>query len=532
MTRNNIAASSPEINKLISELNSLYEKRVKDIGSIKAGKDDISSSSRYSYHEDGGLYFKTVDAIIKKLEDLSKEDNFKDSALFKKCTDSQWQAKFKGNFYKKFIDRNKCTDDNGPEKSHTQFNEGIFENEGEGNLCYAESFAVAFLSILNLISKGQKLDSTDQLINLLKDLNKIIICRESNSENYTGASGSFLPGGFADLTIDDKFGPVEVTFTPVNAQKEIFFGENFQHEKLITKYFEDFLSVIKTLEGQMDKISIEISKLVNLIEFHTHLFNDGNGRAASLLGDYLSISLTGNMLPQTFSSCVNDASIIEGRKWINDFINNPEIPSTGNDFTAVMNKKGAEDFALKNPVSRFLYDILKLQEDIRDADYLLFDENNFDINKELYLTEHEHADDGFLLSNICHHDKYDQPFNLKILNDALKDKDLDLLSNKTIPERNDYIAEAYFQYMLDNDLSQLMLDQGNKNLFIHILEKDKDKSADSSLRNKALMKYAYLIYPENQEFEEYEVESPEPGVQKADGKTIITTPDNKRQRVD
>ena len=425
-----------EVEALLTNLRKLYSKR------IKLEKDDI-----FSYEEDDDIYSKAMSMVCKKLEQLFKDEKIDYSELI---TGEEWQKYFTDNFYKKFIDRDSCKTEDVNNSPHLQFNEGVLENEDQGNLCYAESFAVAFLVMLSDVSEVEKING-DYLFDLFNKFHKIVTCNDLDAEIDKAsirASGGYLCDD--DIIIIDnveQFGVRRSLYNPGTAYMENFFGKEFKHEELMRKFLADFATQLPELSKKEPEIILkEICKLLKSIEYQTHLFEDGNGRAASLLGDYLAIKMTGSFLPRLISSHVTTESIKEGMEWNDNFMKkSTEIKSF--DGGENLSIKRIESYASENPINRFIYDLLRERND--DPEELLFDLKQFDLSKDLYLTKYSSTYGGMVISN--DYKQGSEVFKFDKIVTVLENNGYEgVLSKTDLDDRMIEIATLYMQYIKDN----------------------------------------------------------------------------------
>ena len=95
------------------------------------------------------LYDDALDKICKMMEKIKTEFPQKVDGcnLFDKALDKKWQNKFKNNFSKLYIDRERWNSSYG----YSRFNQSALEKESLSNLCFGEGFAVAFWRMLHLV---------------------------------------------------------------------------------------------------------------------------------------------------------------------------------------------------------------------------------------------------------------------------------------------------------------------------------------------------------------------------------------------
>lgn len=276
----------PKLKDYISRLTQIHHMR------------KIKGSGEYEkidYVADGGkqLYDEVVEEIAKKL--ISISPLFKDK-------DERWCKAFKENFYKLFIDRLHLGEE---KKSDVEpcyiFNERQINlekdiNKNAADSSYAEGFAVAFFFMLNCLEEVQEMD-LEKFLKLFHDFNALTTVSNAKGSN---ANKSQEKGGLIGTRLINSHKEVVSRFKQmavVPNQSNIFycfqdgralvkFPPEFNHQQCLAKYWKSFL---EDLENPQSNKQQSIYDFADLCASYIHLHLDGNGRAAVLMGWFLSL---------------------------------------------------------------------------------------------------------------------------------------------------------------------------------------------------------------------------------------------------
>jgi hypothetical protein len=409
------------------------------------------------------LYDRALSKIILLLKKISKKRGFNDHPLCKKCENPTWQKEFKENFYKLFIDRERCEDLGNVTANYRQFNQ-IDARDGkiyDSNLCYGESFAIAFHEMLakvnrqapnvsSLAARDRKMESAEGIYDLFKEFNRIATCDLSDVQ-FTKIPG-FFSGSMAENAHKTKelwenYGAADSLFEPGFSATTNVFEASFDRQGLTKKYCEIFLEELK---GEVST-NRAIFNLAENLEFNTHLASDANGRAAIFLRDYLMLTQSPSALfPTNFDGWCDDESLERAFSWTSSFFDDPKVaPYSARDLehSAAILKQRRELFADQNISQYFFYSLLTGSADESFFKEVFFD-TAFDKDLPAYVYQYPSrqrnvvtngSDEGVLAV-----------FDLGVLNEVVEENREAILAEK-FEDRSQKIAQIYLQHVFGQD---------------------------------------------------------------------------------
>lgn len=323
------------------------------IADLKEGLQRLYKARRENPSFDGSaLYQNILDEVAVVLKRISIGDfRPRGCNLFDKC-DDYWLRSFKENFHKLFIDR---------ERFCKPLRYNHFNDRSLGNLCYAEGFALGFLTMLikaqEMLKSGQKDLSPQDFVQLYISLNAVALVQKEGTNKTSlairgGNKVKFLPAC--------EMAPAEggrTLFEFSKSEIRTIYEAGFDHEARVIEFYKTFCDEAKRGKN----IDAGICHLVNVLASHAHLCLDGNNRAAILCGWLLAI--THNVsFPVLFNQfCVDEKSIAEGSAWSAGFMADPNIDALGRKAGIVqvaITEENYADLQRSDPVAFFLYELI------------------------------------------------------------------------------------------------------------------------------------------------------------------------------
>jgi len=161
-----------------------------------------------------------------------------------------------------------------------------------------------------------------EFLQLLCDFNAIAIVENKRDANLTKSidlstggrstyeharqAVEFLSAEDCYIYYDFKTSTVMVSFTA-----------EFKYEEVLQRLYEDYLKNPADIEA--------LFKLCDGCSNYCHIFPDGNGRAATFMGWYLSLLQGGDYPIAIYPTLVHPLAIAEAQKWTAEFFADPEI---------------------------------------------------------------------------------------------------------------------------------------------------------------------------------------------------------------
>ncbi len=455
---------------------------------------------------DGGfqLYLDALDVVVAKLQIISKKSPSHQSLLLKKSFDATWKEKFKRNFYKFFVDRDICQDHGDDIKNYSCFSNGGLDEERDvknANICYGESFAVAFLVMLEYvelqIDEKKGLES-QFILELFLKFNSIITCYyggENITKEYITSVNhqDSYEGALARLREQEKFGDVGIAFDCLGLFNKTFFAQGFNHQGLFLHYLNPYFTNAKS-----DKDSFEraVFDLCHNLNFHVHVAPDANGRSAILLAWFLSLSrdIALDFPIPLFWHRLYKGDLEEARDWSVKFLQEPNIATYDETIVKIATQSYLDErvgvFAKQYPSEYFLATILAsfvlYTQPIRANDDLTIRFAIDDFGKEkLFLC----AEDGdFLLSFINDQERDILCCDMKLLRQVIAQ--IKAIEIANLDQRNLLIAQTYLQKSLELDLGDdLVVVKAILSYFKIFNQKEDVSYEQAQLANKVAKKY-------------------------------------------
>jgi hypothetical protein len=351
---------------LLRTLQTLFEEKRSVARGIKTREDD----SLFIDRRDVVLYQETLDAIIYQMREIKLKfpERVSKCVLFASIDDPKWCERFKENFFKIFVDRRYCKDDEG----YAQFNRENMEGNSSGaDLFYGEGFALAYLVMLAEVSdyfaqgKSGNPDFS-QVLSLLQKFNKIAIGRpnieveeiKSNIALLCGSRSSYRTACSMKDT-QAKYGKIGIFYDHEQSYIQTVFSPSFNHVECAQDFYKQYQNEI----GAGNDTPSAICKLVDRLGSNVHLFHDANGRAGLLLGWFLA-TINNETFPITLYPYFTDEEMFdEGKKWTEEFLLNPIVHTRAKDgkkdAVEIAQRLSEQEFAANNPVACFISRILK-----------------------------------------------------------------------------------------------------------------------------------------------------------------------------
>jgi hypothetical protein len=319
------------------------------------------------YRVSGQAFYDEVLGMIceslVKLKDLQP----KMARFLQGCESKEWQKDFKEKFHMIFIDRHVCEEDLG----YQQFNE---PNKGDSipysNLCYGESFAFAFLAMLEQVIKydGKVEDKGGLCLEMFCFFNAILLCNNPgdykpfHNDGVTSTGSKTSPFKAKEIAaVQGKYGVSSLLYSgSFDGMVRTTFRSDYDHQGLFREfclqYFED---------KKKDK-SFALATLVDNLASHVHLAKDANGRSAILLGWFLALTDDEPfLLPNLFNPyCVTEQEVRYGEVWSLSFFENPSAIQLCLDAEIEQHHSGEESRAqlscIEDLVSNCFYDVVRV----------------------------------------------------------------------------------------------------------------------------------------------------------------------------
>jgi hypothetical protein len=352
--------------ELLRTLQTLFEEK----RSFALGINTREDHSLLVDRRDVILYSKTLDAIIDQMREIKLKFPARVSkcGLFASVDDQKWCERFKENFFKIFVDRRDCEDDEG----YYQFNrQNLKGNVSGADLLYGEGFALAYLVMLEEVSgyfEDEKSGDPDfsQVLSLLQKFNKIAVGRPNSKVEEIISDRSLKCGSYSTYRsacsikdTQDKHGQIGIFYDHEQSFIQTFFSPSFKHVECAEDFYKQYQDEIRA----GNDISSAICKLVDRLGSNVHLFADANGRAGLLLGWFLAI-INNETFPITlYPYFTNEEMFDEGKKWTGEFLADPKFstrPKDGKENAMQTAQRHlAKQFAAENPEVCFISRILK-----------------------------------------------------------------------------------------------------------------------------------------------------------------------------
>lgn len=281
-------------------------------------------------------------------------DKFSNCPLFEVLDSEVKLREFEQNFYKLFIDRDNCRDG---EKAALQFNRYSFEGNSRGaDLCYAESFAVAFYTMLVVVANKLKDDADYKLLNeevieMFNLFNFTLTNCDPDSDlesmRFFGAQVTYEEVLKRQI-MQDCFGENRLFYHFPNCYFQASMEKDFDHERAIVFYYHKYREEIS--DPDSDK-GAALFKFVDDVSSAAHLCPDGNTRSAIILGWMLSLLHNHEFVVGAYQNFADDQLIIEGKKWTQEFFSNPTIPVMSKRELEIYSAVRAQNSAKKDAAS-------------------------------------------------------------------------------------------------------------------------------------------------------------------------------------
>ena len=356
-----------KLQPLVERLEALYEER----RNLMANKTKIDFITNKAGQE---IYDQALDGICESL--LYLKQNFPQRvagcALFENVESPDYQKKFRDNFYKFFIDRNRLD-----RKEVTPFffnRDSKRSNRVGSSLIYAEGFAVAFLAMLVCLKKNfqeQRNIDEEEFLSLLRGLGGLAAGREvlvrNDDDGLPSKSHRILYSSIKPRKIHmQKFGGNTTLTYPDGLVKNIF-AKNFNHIECASQFWQNFQEKIAAAKERVE-VQKAIYDLMDFATCNTHVLRDGNSRALLLVGTFLSI-FYGVEVPLSIDRlCYHSDLFEEAVKWSKEFLLNPAVPAIDPESIALLEAVQSAICAefSKEIASNFLIDLFN-EEGTKDV---------------------------------------------------------------------------------------------------------------------------------------------------------------------
>lgn len=400
------------------------------------------------------LYQQILQEISNMMLAIKKEfpHRVSKSFLFDFVEDEEWRKSFEKNFSKLFIDRLDCRDG---VQDDFKFNQSTLASNASGaNLCYAEGFALGFLTMLHQVAQRfaendfREIESQN-LVELFSIFNEILIGNDGLKDDkgrYFSAKATYetIVQRKEDF---DEYGKNLVFYFFPNCEFTTLLYEDFQHALIMKEKYQEYL--LQRQQEQSDKVALTSKLLVDLAS-GAHLHSDGNTRAAILCGWMLSLLHNEPFAVATFQDFIDQNLCDEAKTWIREFSKNPEHPAISDAqhelfMNAVWQNYTASE--VDKVVGTFMSETLHQQNGGK-----LFFEIPFDITQAMRLGKSDVLLDAFVITN-HEHDFKEPPItlDLQVLADiALKYSDK--LRGYEKFEKNNALAFYFLHLVSKNEI--------------------------------------------------------------------------------
>jgi hypothetical protein len=449
-----------EKNRLLGELSKLFQVRKQlvlqeDEDAAKFGGDEI--------------YQRAVEQICELMLEIKIKFPHRVSNIpfFDKVEDPVWREIFARNFHKISIDRQSYTAYDAVE-GYKHYNR--FKEEGFGNLCYGEGFACAFLSMLEMVydrfsaeielEKPSRI-SNGEIIEMMTKFCQISLVesdeRKDEEWEVCGSDASY-PEVLRRWQIQKKHGTMTAMYDLENTAVRNIFSHDFNHQTCIAEFYEIYQREL--LSGK--DFDQETAKFVEVLSSATHLFADGNGRSAILLGWFLSM-MNNSTYPILLNPYCSDGILQEAREWTAQFARDPEIHPASDGKMILLSKERdrARSEIVEREVMMCFMDSLFTNERLEKGVKGFYFRVPFKLETDLALVEDLELSDGDYLVVPCHllesaRIRCDEEnilvrFSPALVVEAVNSMPEELLSEKDLQIRNARIAIAVARKAMAKD---------------------------------------------------------------------------------
>jgi len=419
----------------------------------KAAKENVPKQN-FDIEAGKKLYEETVENIGDILVFLHKEygDRFSNCPLFSALQTPQHLKEFKLNFHKLFIDRISCLEVENPELQFNRYN--LKGNTYGADLCYAESFAVAFYTMLVEVAEkmgfGARFDDEyrlpdDDLIEMFELFN--LIATNHYAEEKQRCFGTFATYEKAQKRkeIQDKYGDNHLLYSFENCLSMLTMNENFCHDRAITSYYKDYLEQID--EADSDKAAV-IYRFIDNISGAAHLCLDGNSRSAIILGWMLSILHNHDFTIACYANFADDSIIEAGKVWTKNFFRAPIIPAMSPEEKDLY-KKAIKQNSVKTDVESICFSFLN-HSFFASSKIDVFFEIPIDLTRVLFCGVSAQISSAFVVGSDFHQYQQAQEIELEGLMKVVEEHHQELISEPDITQK---YAKLALYFMLDLEKS-------------------------------------------------------------------------------
>lgn len=439
------------------------EARLKSLYSLRYVRAKLQAEEGVLGVEEEALYGDIVARICQKISEIKTKfpHRVSNCHLFSYIQkdgkfDEEWAQKFLQNFYKLFIDRQFC--ENGIEKPHLQFNKSkITDLHSKGaDLCYAECYAMGFLTMLCEVEKQFEKDAIEKkpteilpqhFMEMLIEFNKIVTGSQNNLAHSWirfGATATY-PHIKRQKAAQDKFGSNNTLYNFLDSSFVTLLYENYRHKESAIEHYEKYL---KATASSSDK-TIEAFELAALIPTVAHFCADGNARSANLLGWMMAILHDCDFPITVDPYFVEESLIAEGKSWVREFMRDPQeiasIPTRAFRQHEKLMQDNTLSLEVDDMLAVFLCDLFS--KSFEDAE--AFFEIPFDFIGDFKAGTSAKFKDRIIISQRQERDfEASEEFNFSEIHRVVTQNHSDIIKAESLDERNQKIAFYFLKQAL------------------------------------------------------------------------------------
>lgn len=433
------------------------EERLKKLYSLRRQQDSAYKGDAKLYNDILAEICQTIFSIKKRFPHRVDQCKLFSNIIDEKGEfNSNWAKDFSKNFYKIFIDRDQCH--NEGELLHLQFNNALTYEESGSDLCYAEAYALGFLTML--LEVGEVFDqdeksgevsqvSENNFINFLIRFNEIVTGNKYNPTKVV--TKQFGSDGNYEHALDlkekqSKFGPSVLLY---NFAKTEFFTQlsaGYKYDDAAASLYRQYLNDLRDNPQIAQRLTFKMSVDVAVL---SHLCIDGNGRSTNLISWMMALMHNHDFIVAARPYLFDESVFKEGVEWTENFLQNPKTKSIS-PVTQQMLSGLLKFDEQKTEMPFLIYPFV--QRLVADNSQVLF-EIPLELERPISCGTCLTLENYLIYTTKGHVQRFKEISKINFANlvKVIEENRLDIISCESLEQRNSKIAMHFLHYVMNDD---------------------------------------------------------------------------------